>query len=325
MVITGASGQDGLLATELLLRRDYLVYAVIKDSAPIGYYKKLIPNAFWMPFAEFNQFQDFITASAGLSAIIHLASNSSVAQSWLDPLKTLSDSTQTLRPIMGLAERFDAPLIIAGSSQIYSPSKNPITDEVAQMPQSPYGVAKLAEHHLLRMLREAGRVRGSNLTLFNHDSPLRAPSALMSRLSRDFLGLIQGRLSRIVVPNPHVSRDFSWAPDFVKVMCNPDFWHSGRDIALGSGVATTINSLVQTAADSLSIGQEKFEYVTSNVDARPTISGVGATSQAFGLQQTIESKFLLSKIIEMLLDESSEARSPSDTKRAILLRLVDAM
>lgn len=325
VVITGASGQDGLLATELLLRRGYSVFAIIKDSANLNFFQELIPNAFWMPFSGLDRFSEFTQGGEGLNAIIHLASNSSVPQSWLDPVNTLSASIQTLRPILAIAERFDAPLILAGSSQIFAPSDDPISGEVAPMPQSPYGVGKLAAQNLLRVLRAEGRVRGSNATLFNHDSPLRAPYALMSRLSSDFLGHIQGRESRIVVPNPHVGRDFSWAPDFVKVLCNPEFWESGEDIALGSGVATTIHSLVQTAAETLDIGEENFDYVTTEVEDRPTISGGREATLAFGFEQTIESKFVLSKIIELLLRESNVARGLGDTKRAILLRLVDEM
>lgn len=325
VVITGASGQDGLLATELLSRRGYSVFAIVKDAAPIYIYQRLVPKAFWMPYSSLLLLAEALRSGSRIRAIIHLASNSSVGQSWLDPVKTLLDSSHSLRPLVELAETCDAPLVIAGSSQIYSPSEKPVSNRSELSPQSPYGVAKLAEYHLLRMLREEGRVRGSSVTLFNHDSPLRAPSALMSRLSREFVGVIRGDMSRVVVPNPHVSRDFSWAPDFVKVLCNPDLWDSGKDIMLGSGVATTIHSLVQTAAGSFAIEDENFEYLTTKVDHRPTVSGDGATAKAFGLRQTVESKFLLAKIVELLLEESNEARSPGETKRAILLRLVDAM
>ena len=323
MVVTGASGQDGLIATELLTRRGFEVYAVVRDSVDLVEMQNLIPAARWLSFSQLTEAQGHIQTNSRVLSVIHLAAQTSVQSSWKDPLGTLAYSIQILKPALLLAQRTEAPLILAGSSQMFSTLEERVSETTAPDPGSPYGLSKLVGHRLLDFTRKTAHLRGSNVVLFNHDSPLRAPSALMPQLASQFTKLIHGHLDLITVPNPALQRDFSWAPDFVRVICSQELWESGEDIILASGNATSIEALVRAVVRDFSLQDDILSFHHTEVDYSPTTGDPRTAIEKYGLRQTIPSSLLLSKIVEMLIAELRGTMPIRDRKRAMLRRLVD--
>lgn len=60
-------------------------------------------------------------------------------------------------------------------------------EETRFVPQSPYGIAKLAAHHLVRLYRDSYKVQGACGILFNHESPRRGKDFVTRKIT-DYIG-----------------------------------------------------------------------------------------------------------------------------------------
>lgn len=91
--------------------------------------------------------------------IFHLAAKSLPTMSWADPSRTFSVNVEGTLNLYD-AVRAEAPscrIVTAGSSAEYSvsPHGEPIREDAALAPSSPYGVSKLAVSHLSRLYHAA--------------------------------------------------------------------------------------------------------------------------------------------------------------------------
>ncbi len=91
--------------------------------------------------------------------IFHLAAKSLPTRSWADPSRTFSVNVEGTLNLYD-AVRAEAPscrIVTAGSSAEYgvSPQGEPIREDAALAPSSPYGVSKLAVSHLSRLYHAA--------------------------------------------------------------------------------------------------------------------------------------------------------------------------
>src|SRR6185312_1950412 len=98
--------------------------------------------------------------------LYHLAAPTFVPASWEDPAATFAQIAGASAVLLGAAG--DARVVVAASSEVFGDSRESPQGEGSPMrPRSPYGVAKLAVLHLVRLHRERG-VHASAAITFNH-------------------------------------------------------------------------------------------------------------------------------------------------------------
>ncbi|MDX6729590.1 MAG: GDPmannose 4,6-dehydratase, partial [Baekduia sp.] len=180
-LITGVSGQDGSYLAELLLEKGYDVTGVVRDPADrdvpaldgVRERISLLPGELLEPQ----------TLADALGAVrphelYHLAAPTFVPTSWDDPKGVLDQIAGATGELLGAARRLDPDMrvYVATSSEIFGDAGEAPQNERSPMrPRSPYGVAKLAAHGLLGVLRERfGMFAVSGIT-YNHESPRRPP------------------------------------------------------------------------------------------------------------------------------------------------------
>ena len=90
------------------------------------------------------------------------------------------------------------------------------------VPQSPYGIAKLAAHHLVRIYREGYGIHGSCGILFNHESERRG-EAFVTRKITKWIGEFvasgnDNSFPQLGLGNLQAKRDWGHAEDYVEAM-----------------------------------------------------------------------------------------------------------
>ena len=90
------------------------------------------------------------------------------------------------------------------------------------VPQSPYGIAKLAAHHLVRTYREGYGIHGSCGILFNHESERRG-EAFVTRKITKWIGEFvasgnDNSFPQLGLGNLQAKRDWGHAEDYVEAM-----------------------------------------------------------------------------------------------------------
>jgi GDPmannose 4,6-dehydratase len=162
------------------------------------------------------------------------------------------------------------------------PKTHPQNEETLLHPRSPYGVSKVAAHHLVVNYRESFGQFASTGILFNHESPLRDLKFVTRKITSGVARIALGKADSITLGNLDISRDWGWAPDYVDGMISILNHSSPDDFILATGRSHTLREFVGTAFACIGIPEwENFLQVDPSL-SRPAdvISLVGDATKA---------------------------------------------
>jgi GDPmannose 4,6-dehydratase len=261
-LITGISGQDGSYLAELLLDRGYDVSGVIRDpvdgDAPgldaVRDRVSLIPGDLDRPE----------TLADALSAVrphelYHLAAPTFVPASWEDPAAALRAIGGATADLLTAARRLDPEMrvFVATSSEVFGDAgESPQHERSPMRPRSPYGVAKLAAHGVVGVLRERFGLFAVSGILYNHESPRRPEHFLPRKVTRGAAAIALGQQDELVLGDLGAVRDWSHAADVVRGAWLALQAGAPRDYVFASGRGRTVGDLVDAAFAAAGISPE---------------------------------------------------------------------
>lgn len=154
--------------------------------------------------------------------VLHLASFSSVAQSWKAPAATFLNNTtaflnlaETIR-LQGLNTR----ILSIGSSEEYGivpPADLPLAEERSIAPKNPYAVARVAEEHLAEVYVKGYQIEICRTRSFNHIGPGQSTQFVVSSIARQFAEIaIYHKKPVIRIGDGTIVRDFIDVRDVVR-------------------------------------------------------------------------------------------------------------
>jgi GDPmannose 4,6-dehydratase len=265
--ITGINGQDGSYLSELLLEKGYWVFGIIRRMSHVNTTRidKL------RELERFQLFYGDLTDAQGLSWVLeklirkvgveeievlevyNLGAQSHVQVSYEMPAYTLqTDMVGTLNLLeavrmcsLGIEKvRFYQ----AGTSEMYGRRDlvgEAMNERTAFNPVSPYAIAKLGSHYLVRMYREGYGLFACNGILFNHESPRRGETFVTKKVVEGCKRIREGQLEKIVLGNLDSVRDWGHARDYVRGMWMMLQGEVADDYVLGTGQTYTVREFVE--------------------------------------------------------------------------------
>jgi len=183
--------------------------------------------------------------------VLHLAAQSSVAASWADPASTLRiNAGGTIQLLEALrAEHLSPRIILVGSGEQYGlvqPGENPIREETAFRPITPYGVSKSAQdlygyQYFLAYGLPVLRVRP-----FNSFGPRQTEMFVVADFARQIALIEQGEMEPVlVVGNLQAQRDFLPVEDVARaLLAVAQRGQPGQAYNIGSGRALSIKEVL---------------------------------------------------------------------------------
>ena len=154
--------------------------------------------------------------------IVHLAGQSSVHQSWLDPGGTLRTNVLGIVHLLDAARRLGLrpAVLVVGSAEEYGPvaeAELPIREDAPLRPASPYAVSKVAQGALALLYGPTGGMRVVLTRTFHHTGPGRGEAFAESSFARQLAEIETGiRAPVIEVGNLDAVRDFTDVRDVVR-------------------------------------------------------------------------------------------------------------
>ena len=247
--ITGISGFVGPYLARKLLSLGHEVYGLIRRRATGNKPTRLIETRL---INDVKLIEGDVTDLTSLmfaldksepDIIFHLASQSYVPKSFVDPLETYSvncQGTQNLLEAIRLKD-VDCTLVFAGSSEefglqiasrkhyewclekykIIHPKPQripelPINEENPLRPMSPYAVSKVYGDFLSRNYFDAYGIKSIVSRAFNHEGAGRGHDFVTSSIVRQSVMLKQGEINCISIGNVNAFRDWSHVEDTVE-------------------------------------------------------------------------------------------------------------
>ena len=262
--ITGITGQDGSYLTELLLKKDYKVFGIIRRTSLFNTtridsfrdklklrYGDLSDGAGLSNFINeiIRDYPDF-----DVFEIYNLAAQSHVKISFEIPEYTADvDGTGVMRLLeiirtLSLELRNKVRFYQAGTSELYGKVlETPQNEKTPFNPVSPYAAAKLYAHHMVKIYREGYGLYATNGILFNHESPRRGENFLTMKVVNGVKDILSKKKSCISLGNIYSKRDWGHSKDYVKGMWLMLQQEEPDDFVLATGKTYTVKEFVNKA------------------------------------------------------------------------------
>jgi GDP-4-dehydro-6-deoxy-D-mannose reductase len=183
--------------------------------------------------------------------MFHLAAQSSVADSWKDPGRTLAVNAGAQANLLAAAVEL-APMprvLVVGSTDEYGEPDDPdraLDEHTPLRPVTPYGVSKVAQDLLGLQYFLSHALPVIRVRAFNHTGPGQSPRFAVSSFARQIALIEAGRQpARLKVGNLDARRDFTDVRDIVRAYrIAVERGQPGEVYNIGSGRSVSLREVV---------------------------------------------------------------------------------
>lgn len=227
-LITGITGQDSVYLAQLLLDKGYKVYGTFRRASTPNFWRIMslgLEDKIDLISVDLGDMSSMINALqiAQPDEVYNMAASSYVADSFECPLANLDITgiaVERLLESIRIVNK-DIRFYQSSSSEMFGNHMDPQLggqyEDSYMKPISPYGVAKLAAHHLVNIYREGGMYAISGI-LFNHESPLRGLDFVTRKISNAVAKIKLGLCSHLRLGNLYAHRDWGYAPEYMEAV-----------------------------------------------------------------------------------------------------------
>ena len=245
ILVTGAAGFAGGHLLDLLARDGA---AIVAWHRPAGAPPRDIPGTRWEA-VDLHDRRAVETAIARTrpAAVYHCAGAAHVGRAWDSTASTFAANVRGTHHLLQALELAgtDARVLIPSSALVYASANEALTEDHPLVPDSPYGLSKLAQELLaLRSISDGIDVRVARA--FNHIGPRQDPFFAAPGFARRIADIERGRWApEISVGNLDAQRDLTDVRDTVRAYrLILERGVPGRPYNVCSGRAVTIRHLL---------------------------------------------------------------------------------
>jgi len=272
-LITGITGQDGSYLTELLLKKGYEIWGVIRRSS--SFHTGRIDHLYKDPHERppLRLVYGDLTDGTNLSSIVNeiqpdevynLGAQSHVKVSFETPIYTANtDALGTLR-LLEVVRTMKKPAKFyqASSSEMFGKVvETPQTEKTPFYPRSPYACAKAYGFWQTVNYREAYNLFACNGILFNHESPRRGETFVTRKITRAAARIKLGFQDKLFLGNIEAKRDWGYAADYVESMWLILQQDKPDDYVIATGQSHSVREFLDEVFGYLGLDWHKYVEV----------------------------------------------------------------
>lgn len=269
-LVTGITGQDGSYLTELLLKKGYQVWGIVRRSSSFntGRIDHLYKDPHKQP--DLRLIYGDLTDGSNLHSVLNdvspdevynLGAQSHVRVSFDTPIYTIdTDAVGTLRLLEAIrSSKKPVKFYQASSSEMYGKVvETPQTEKTPFYPRSPYGCAKVYSFWQTVNYREAYGLFACNGILFNHESPRRGETFVTRKITRAATRIKLGLQDKLYLGNLDAKRDWGFAGDYVETMWLMLQQEKSDDYVIATGETHSVKEFLAEVFGCLDLDWQKY-------------------------------------------------------------------
>ena len=276
VIITGITGQDVAYLAELLLKKNYKVYGILRRNSldPLARLEYLkIKNKINYINLDLSEHLKLIEVIKKIKPkfFFNLAAQSFVTYAYDNPIYTDQINNQSVINILEAIRQFSKQTRFyqASSSEMYGlneRNQKKLNEKSYFNPISPYSIAKLSSYYYVRMYRNSFNMFASNGILFNHESPLRGEQFVTKKIISALTAIkLNKTKSTLKLGNIYSRRDWGHARDYVEMMYKILKYNKADDFVIASGKQYSIKEFINLVSKNLSM---KIKWVGKGLNEK---------------------------------------------------------
>ena len=266
IIITGALGQDGIILSKILLKKNYNVFGIVKRINPnkiknINYSK--------LDLLDYNKVSKFID-EINPTCLIHLGTEN---PNYLELKKKKDFYKDNLKATKNIIKYFsifkpNKKLILVGTSQMYKSDEKKVYIKSKFSPTNSYAKFRVKSYEYM-LSKKKKNLNMTTAILFNHDSKFRKKKFLIPRLIK-FIKLKNfKKINNIYQEN--ISADFSHAEDICNGLYKLIISKKTPDkLIFSSGKKTFVNDIIKFLLKKNRINKN---FITNDMNLNSTPVG----------------------------------------------------
>jgi GDPmannose 4,6-dehydratase len=316
VLILGINGQDGILLSNFLRAKGKRLFGVGNQSNPsqhlpgeVKYYSYDIRNT--------EKITNLIK-SQKIDHVYNLASQSSVAQSFLEPEKTHEINALAVRSLLTSIfhdeGNSDLRFFQASSSEMFGPTSTGMQSETTELnPKSPYAESKVEAHLLCNDFQSDGYKVYCGI-LFNHESIYRPTHFVTRKVTTAIARIKLGLQKELEIGNLEATRDWGSARDYVAAMHLILNSETPDDYVIATGKSHSVRDLISVSLRHVDL-EDSFEEL---VKVDTTLLRTGDVKKTIGDSRKIknslgwEAKTSFSELIHEMIQHDLGLNTISD-------------
>ena len=311
VIVTGVQGQDGSILVSELLGQGHNVTGVgrrrlddfssrdndliqLQDSNPSFSYQIC-------DLRESTSVHDLVRKIRP-DRIFNFGAMSSPAESWDNPIGTLSNDTNAVVNILDSIKMHspETKLVQACTAAIYHSSVNPINENSPIHIANPYAAAKYAAFSLCNQYQERYGLHVSNVIMFNHESIWRPDAFVTRKITKAVARIATSKQSKLKLWTLTPIRDWGWAPEFMQGVIKISELDQPHNMILSTGIGASLQQFVDYCFDLVGLNAQEFLEIDPNGLNTGVDISVGDPSKAKALIGW-DPKFTWKNIAETML------------------------
>ncbi len=329
-IIFGITGQDGSYLAELLLEKGYEVVGITRrvSVSTLNRINHILPK---IKIVEGDITDAFSVSNVikeeAPDEIYNLAAQSHVGTSFKQPSLTWDVTAggvlNILEAIRYSGRKDDIKFYQASSSEMFGKNYN-LREGLAEMikyqdektpfmPQSPYAIAKLAAHHLVRNYRDSYGIFACSGILFNHESERRGEKFVTRKITKWIGELVASGMDTefpaLRLGNLDAKRDWGHAEDYVRGMWEMVQHETPNDYVVATGETYSVREFLDIAFKHIGIDDWNDFVVIDPEFYRPAevdyLLGIPAKAKrVLGWEPQISFEQLVERMVDSDVEEA---------------------
>ena len=307
-LITGITGQDGSYLAEFLLAKGYKVVGMVRRTSVFHHHR--IEHLLDQVVLEQADLLDQTSLHSIIrnhrpSEIYNLAAQSFIPASFEAPVLTGETTALGVTRMLEAVREVDPSIRFyqASSSEMFGKVREvPQTEQTPFHPRSPYGVAKVYGHWITVNYREAYDLFACSGILFNHESPRRGMEFVTRKISYNVARIKQGLQQELALGNLDTSRDWGYAPDYVRAMWLMLQQDEPDDYVVATGETHLIREFAKAAFDVVDLNWHNHvvqdERFMREADVDLLVGDAAKAGRKLGWEPSLDFAGLVTTMVE---------------------------
>ena len=264
-IITGITGQDGSYLAELLIKKKYKVYGLIRANKDKNRFWRIdaVKNKIKLLNTDINNYDKIskIIKDIKPDEFYHLAAQSFINYNFEDEFFKLNPNINGTHYILSALKDYSpkTKFYFAASSEIFgNTTSNSQNENTPFNPRSAYGISKVTGFLLTKNYREAYGLFSCSGILFNHESSRRSGSFVTKKIIKGLIDIKKGNIKHLRLGNLNAKRDWGHAKDYVIAMWKMLQQKQASDFVIGTGKLHSVKDFLQIASEKLDLDYKKY-------------------------------------------------------------------